>query len=199
MNELDKWLRGFSPTAKYEGEVDMDAATPQPAPRPGQDEVYKHVIADIHERVAAGEAKYGTKLMTHNGRDALMDAYQEALDLVMYLRQAIDERDCNKYPDGISVIPSTSEPGTEHELKTWPVYYNATISGDKPFEIRLNDRGFTVGDRLKLREFDPGNGYTGRWCRVVVTYVFEANMFASFGLLPGYVVMGIRPVEAAHE
>jgi hypothetical protein len=30
--------------------------------------------------------------MTNNGRDSLMDAYQEALDLVMYLRQAIEER-----------------------------------------------------------------------------------------------------------
>lgn len=28
----------------------------------------------------------------HNGRDALVDAYQEALDLTMYLRQAIEER-----------------------------------------------------------------------------------------------------------
>jgi hypothetical protein len=32
-------------------------------------------------------------LQPHNGRDCLMDAYQEALDLAMYLRQAIFERD----------------------------------------------------------------------------------------------------------
>jgi hypothetical protein len=37
--------------------------------------------------------KYGTPLQTNNGRDALMDAYQEACDMVMYLRQAIAERD----------------------------------------------------------------------------------------------------------
>jgi len=36
--------------------------------------------------------KYHTYLLTHNGRDALIDAYQEALDLAMYLRQAIEER-----------------------------------------------------------------------------------------------------------
>jgi len=51
------------------------------------------VLADIQARVEAGEAKYGTKLMTHNGRDPLWDAYQEAIDLVMYLRQAILERE----------------------------------------------------------------------------------------------------------
>lgn len=42
--------------------------------------------------------RYGTLLMTHNGRDALVDAYQETLDLVMYLAQVIMERevDSNK-------------------------------------------------------------------------------------------------------
>ena len=39
-----------------------------------------------------GEAEYGERLKPHNGRDALLDAYQEALDLAMYLRQAIAER-----------------------------------------------------------------------------------------------------------
>ena len=43
--------------------------------------------------VELGLERYGTKLQTFNGRDALWDAYQEALDLVMYLRQAIMERE----------------------------------------------------------------------------------------------------------
>jgi hypothetical protein len=34
-----------------------------------------------------------TPLQPHNGRDALADAYQEALDLVVYLRQEIAERE----------------------------------------------------------------------------------------------------------
>jgi hypothetical protein len=40
-----------------------------------------------------GVRKYGTPLQAHNGRDGLMDAYQEALDLAVYLRQLIAERD----------------------------------------------------------------------------------------------------------
>jgi hypothetical protein len=36
--------------------------------------------------------KYGKTLQTFNGRDALTDAYQESLDLCMYLRQMIEER-----------------------------------------------------------------------------------------------------------
>lgn len=195
MNELDKWLRGFSPTAIYQGEGDMTAATPQPAPRPGQIEVYKNVLNDIRERVAAGEAKYGTKLMTHNGRDALMDAYQEALDLVMYLRQAIDERMGPR--EGIAAPSIPHDTLVEHELKTWPEYYEAVVDGSKPFELRKNDRKFFVGDRLRLREYDPQTDlYTGRWCCVVVTYVMRD--VERWGLPADMCVMGIRPLEA-HE
>jgi hypothetical protein len=68
----------------------------QPDPKPGQQNVADFVLQDIQERVEAGEKKYGTKLQTFNGRDALWDAYQEALDLVMYLRQAILERDATQ-------------------------------------------------------------------------------------------------------
>lgn len=50
------------------------------------------VIADMHARDDLGRARYGTPLQPHNGRDALQDAYEEALDLCVYLRQAIEER-----------------------------------------------------------------------------------------------------------
>jgi hypothetical protein len=50
------------------------------------------VIQDVAARKALGLQKYGTPLQAHNGRDALLDACQEALDLCVYLRQAIEER-----------------------------------------------------------------------------------------------------------
>lgn len=50
------------------------------------------VNADLHKRIAKGANDYGEPLTTHNGRDALWDAYEEALDLCLYLRQAIEER-----------------------------------------------------------------------------------------------------------
>ncbi len=40
------------------------------------------------ERHAFGVAKYGKSLRAYNGRSALIDALQEALDLVVYLEQA---------------------------------------------------------------------------------------------------------------
>lgn len=67
------------------------ASEHQPHPIRGGEIVINHVLADILERAEAGKKKYGHYLETNNGRDALWDAYQEAIDLVMYLRQRILE------------------------------------------------------------------------------------------------------------
>lgn len=55
--------------------------------------VWYLVIKDMNKRNEFGRKKYGTPLQPFNGRDVLKDAYEEALDLVVYLRQAIYERD----------------------------------------------------------------------------------------------------------
>lgn len=54
--------------------------------------VWDLVMQDMRDRDVMGRRKYGVPVQPHNGRDALIDAYQEALDLVVYLRQAIEER-----------------------------------------------------------------------------------------------------------
>ena len=41
-----------------------------------------------------------------------------------------------------------------HDLKTWPNYFERVWQGDKPFEIRLDDRGYQKGDTVLLREWD---------------------------------------------
>lgn len=69
----------------------LDTVNQQPAPRPGGQDVTALVMADLEARAKGGEAKYGTRLQTKNGRKPLIDAYQEALDLACYLRQAIAE------------------------------------------------------------------------------------------------------------
>jgi len=64
----------------------------QPPPIPNEGiPVWELVIADMKDRDNVGRERYGTPLQTFNGRDALTDAYQEALDLVVYMRQAIEE------------------------------------------------------------------------------------------------------------
>lgn len=74
----------------------MSATKKQPPPKKGKEVVLVHVLRDIQERSEMGHKKYGTLLSTFNGRDPLWDAYQEAIDLVMYLRQAILEKEAAK-------------------------------------------------------------------------------------------------------
>ena len=69
----------------------------QPTPKPTQGRpIWETVIEDMRHRDHMGRAKYGVPLQAGNGRDALKDAYEEALDLCVYLRQAIEERDNKK-------------------------------------------------------------------------------------------------------
>lgn len=65
----------------------------QPPPKQGEKIVWRYVMRDLEERVAIGRNGYGMELMTNNGRDPLVDAYQEILDAALYIRQAILERD----------------------------------------------------------------------------------------------------------
>lgn len=42
-----------------------------------------------------------------------------------------------------------------HDLKIWPQFYRRVADGTKTFEVRVNDRGFQLGDTVVLREWDP--------------------------------------------
>lgn len=73
-----------------------NASLKQPAPSEGEAVVVDQVVKDLNERAEHGLKIYGTKLKTNNGRDALWDAYQESLDLCLYLRQRIMEEEIKK-------------------------------------------------------------------------------------------------------
>ena len=66
---------------------------PQKQPEKGKAKILDLVIEDLTQKAEIGKEKYGTYLESDNGRDALIDAYQEALDLCMYLRQEIEEKE----------------------------------------------------------------------------------------------------------
>ena|GEM_PF-228548 len=70
-----------------------NVAKKEPLPIKNDSEpVYRQLIRMIEERAAMGEVKHGTHLQANNGRDALMDALQESIDLNQYLMQKIAER-----------------------------------------------------------------------------------------------------------
>jgi hypothetical protein len=47
----------------------------------------------MFQRNEFGKSKYGVALQANNGRNALKDAYEEVLDLAVYLKQRIIEDD----------------------------------------------------------------------------------------------------------
>ncbi len=82
-------------TQKLRGEeIQTGLTAEQPMPKRNEHPaVWPLVLADMRQRDLLGRTRYGTPLQPHNGRDALVDAYQECLDLAVYLRQLIYERD----------------------------------------------------------------------------------------------------------
>lgn len=78
-----------------------------------------------------------------------------------------------------------------HTLKTWPPFWEAVASGVKTVEIRLDDRGFSVGDVLVLREWDVLlRDFTGRSCERLVTHVLCGERW---GLREKFVALSLAP------
>lgn len=65
----------------------------QPDPTPGTTRpVWELVVEDMQARDRHGREEYGTPLQINNGRDMLVDAYFECLDMAVYLRGEIEQR-----------------------------------------------------------------------------------------------------------
>lgn len=90
-----------------------DPERDQPAPKPGRLPVQEIMILAIQERRAYGKRKYGRILETDNGRDALKDAWEEALDLFTYLTQARLER--GDHIEGMENLAGSPEPEPESQ------------------------------------------------------------------------------------
>jgi hypothetical protein len=54
--------------------------------------IFDLVHADLQDRDRIGWAHHHRPLLSHDGKDSLREAYEEALDLVVYLRKALAER-----------------------------------------------------------------------------------------------------------
>lgn len=85
----------------------------------------------------------------------------------------------------------------EHELKSWPEFFQPTLDGVKTHDLRRADeREFQVGDRMRLREFDPVRSlYTGREMTVEITYITSAELpcaLSKGALDPRFCILSIR-------
>jgi Domain of unknown function (DUF3850) len=86
-----------------------------------------------------------------------------------------------------------------HTVKSWPEFFEPVAKGEKTFELRKNDRGYKVGDRLFLREYDDLAGtYTGRHVTRLIVYVMDGigqrAIAPILGLNRGYAILGLQTV-----
>lgn len=64
-----------------------------------EESIWNQVILDIRKREQTGVLRYGKYLTKHTPEDVLNHAYNEALDLVVYLRTEIIKRNTGYDPD----------------------------------------------------------------------------------------------------
>lgn len=74
-----------------------------------------------------------------------------------------------------------------HELKLAAMYFKDVATGKKSFELRKNDRGFKIGDALRLNEYADGKE-TGRHIEADIVYMLEDCS----GLQEDYCILGIK-------
>lgn len=79
----------------------------------------------------------------------------------------------------------------EHQMKTWPEYYEAIANGTKRFEVRrTDDRSFALGDTLILFAWDPiTQKYTGHSCTCTITYILPGGQH---GIETGHAILGFQ-------
>jgi len=80
-----------------------------------------------------------------------------------------------------------------HELKTESKYFNAVCKGKKTFEVRVDDRPFAIGAKLKLIEYKDGRCQYAE-CNVRITYILGREEDEKEYVSEGYVILGIGKV-----
>lgn len=101
---------------------------------------YRRLFGDMQQRAQLGAAHYGTYLRVHNGRHPLVDAYQEAIDLIFYLVQ-----------DEIERLTGIEQPLIPAAYVAWN--QPAPIARDQPYVLNVAEQKF--GNPLLSPATDP--------------------------------------------
>ena len=78
----------------------------------------------------------------------------------------------------------------EHHIKIQQEFADAIMSGEKTFEIRINDRGYQKGDLIRFQVVD---GCFLTTFHLLNDKVYEITyVLSGWGLREGYVVFAIK-------
>lgn len=80
-----------------------------------------------------------------------------------------------------------------HEIKLNHDFCDAVIHGEKTFEVRLNDRGYQKGDRIKFIPMSRGGMYGIN--HVIAEKEYEITyVLSGWGIENGYVAFAIKEI-----
>jgi len=69
---------------------------------------FQDIAEDVEARIRIGERKYGKRLQSFNGRDALKDLYDEVLDALNYSKQLeLENKDNGEIFRGLIALAAT--------------------------------------------------------------------------------------------
>lgn len=77
-----------------------------------------------------------------------------------------------------------------HDLKIEPGHFRDVQLGLKRAEVRKDDRGFKVGDRVRLWEYHSHFGYIGGFLSAKISHILHGG----YGLKPGFVILSLSDV-----
>jgi hypothetical protein len=67
-----------------------------------------------------------------------------------------------------------------HDVKSIQPHFDEVVSGVKTAELRIDDRGYEVGDTLRQREF-VGGRYTGNYVEHEITHKLSGGPWLTNG------------------
>lgn len=93
----------------------------------------------------------------------------------------------------------------DHELKCLAEFYPDVVNGNKPFEVRRDDRNFAINQIILLKEVKEINYdnmpptflsreiiETGKSCKLLITYKLTGERW---GIKDGYCVLGVKRIS----
>ncbi|RXA95603.1 DUF3850 domain-containing protein [Yersinia sp. 2105 StPb PI] len=145
------------------------------------------VSAYLDSIVAAIEATaHGKGCTTNYAHQTVINVISAISKTESAYREALDMQGASQ-----EVSSSLIESPALHALKILPEYFDAVFTGCKKAEFRLNDRNFSVGDYLILKEWELNSGYSGRRIVVEITDVTPCD-FA----IPNYVMLSFEGIDS---
>lgn len=92
-----------------------------------------------------------------------------------------------------------------HVMKCYHRWFEPLWNKTKPFEIRLDDRNYQVGDTVKILDYDPiRNECSGIFIEAEISYILDLESF--FGEMAinapetkGYVIFGMRDIVRGED